>query len=96
MLMKKIAMGAYNTICRTELTATRIAQYWLSPPAISVQIKTWKVWLVEHVYHRISLITYHCDAACQSDENKSFAKAGLVWQESPRKSKLSWVSVISQ
>ena len=41
MLMKKIDIGAYSTICRIELMATRIAQYWLSPPAISVQIKTW-------------------------------------------------------
>jgi hypothetical protein len=41
MLMKKIDIGAYSTICRIELMVTRIAQYWLSPPAISVQIKTW-------------------------------------------------------
>ena len=51
MLMKKIDIGAYSTICRIELMATRIAQYWLSPPAISVQINT----LVRFVSQEIRL-----------------------------------------
>jgi hypothetical protein len=38
--MKKIAMGAKRTIWRREFTATRIAQYSLSPPARPVQIRT--------------------------------------------------------
>lgn len=40
-LMNNTARGAYSTIWRTELMATRMAQYWLSPPASPVQIKTW-------------------------------------------------------
>ena len=39
-LMKRMARGAYKTICRIELMATRMAQYSLSPPARPVQIKT--------------------------------------------------------
>ena len=40
--MKKTASGAKNTICRMELTATRMAQYSPSPPAKPVQIKTYQ------------------------------------------------------
>ena len=39
-LMKRMASGAYSTICRTELMATRMAQYSLSPPARPVQMRT--------------------------------------------------------
>lgn len=38
--MNRIASGAYRTIWRIELTATRIAQYSVSPPARPVQIRT--------------------------------------------------------
>ena len=36
----RMASGAYRTICRMELTATRIAQYSVSPPARPVQMRT--------------------------------------------------------
>lgn len=39
-LIKRRAKGAKRTIWRTELTATRMAQYSLSPPARPVQIST--------------------------------------------------------
>ena len=39
-LMKRMASGAESIIWRTELTATRIAQYYSSPPASPFQIIT--------------------------------------------------------
>src|SRR6266480_2263883 len=36
------ASGAYKTICRMELRATRMAQYSSSPPARPVQMRTWR------------------------------------------------------
>lgn len=40
-LMNSSASGAKSTIWRMEFTATRMAQYSLSPPARPVQIRTW-------------------------------------------------------
>lgn len=38
--IKRMASGAYNIICSSELTATRIAQYSLSPPASPFHMRT--------------------------------------------------------
>lgn len=54
-LMNRRASGAYNTICSTELMATRIAQYSLSPPARPVQMSTIAMHLAKPTRMRPSL-----------------------------------------
>ena len=90
MRMKKTPMGAKRTIWSRELTATRIAQYSLSPPASPVQTKTCER-MGELGSVAIDLVesTHHSNASCKPNNDQPLSQLWFIRQESPGQCQLN-------